>query len=94
MILHLIIIIIMFFSLHHHNHPACGVFSPVKSSGPINVLEALSGDVLGFERPVIPYAEVLNTLKSQLQQPGRFFLLLISNIHAILILSVDTTFVC
>ena len=84
----------MFFPLHRHKNPACGVFGPVTSSGPINVPEALSGVVLGFERLVIPHAVILNTLQSQLQQPGRFFPLLISNIHALLILSVGTAFVC
>jgi len=50
--------------------------------------------VLSYERLVIPHGEFLNTLKSQLQQPGRFSSLLVSNIHSFFILSVDTAFVC
>jgi len=79
---------------HHHHHRDCRVFGPLTSAVSINVLEVFREVVLGYERVVIPHGEILNTLKYQLQQPGRFFPLLISNIHSLLILSVDTAFLC
>jgi len=66
----------------------------VTSSGSSNSLEVFRGVVLGFERLAIPHGEILSTLWAKLQQPGRLFPPLISNIHSLLILSVDTVFVC
>jgi hypothetical protein len=67
MLFHFIIIIIIIIITQ------LAVVGPLRSSGSINVLEVFRRDVLGFEGLVIPHGEILNTLKSQLQQPGVFF---------------------
>ena len=75
----------MFFSPlhhHHHHHTVCRVLGLVTSSGSISGLEVFRGVFLGFERLVIPHGEIMNALKSQFQQPGRFFALLISSIQS------------